>query len=141
MARMAENRAVLVVEDDPILQRTMAKALEDEGFRVVVAPDYQSAVQGLHGLPPSLACVDVGLPRESGYDLCEYIRKQPHLQYMPVLVTSDRAFPEDMAQAEEAGANAFLRKPFPMKKFLKYVLSLLDGPAASRPSIRRLRVF
>jgi len=41
--------------------------------------------------------------------------------------------------AEEVGANAFLKKPFTREKLLKYVITLLDGPHASRPSVRRLR--
>ncbi len=123
-----------------MLQRTMAKALEEASFKVVPALDYESAVRCLKQLRPSLACVDLALPRESGYEVCEYIRKQPELIYIPILVTSDRAFPEDMAHAEEAGANAFLKKPFPMKKLLKYIVALLDGPNSSRPSVRRLRL-
>src|SRR3984957_15243419 len=134
------ERVILVVEDDPMLQRSMAKALEEVNFKVIQALDYESAVRCLRELRPSLACVDLALPRESGYELCEYIRKQPELIYIPILVTSDRAFPEDMAHAEEAGANAFLKKPFPMKKLLKYVVALLDGPHSTRPSVRRLRI-
>jgi DNA-binding response OmpR family regulator len=134
------ERVILVVEDDPILQRSMAKALEEANFKVVQSLDYESAVRCLRELRPSLACVDLSLPRESGYEVCEYIRKQPELIYIPILVTSDRAFPEDMAHAEEAGANAFLKKPFPMKKLLKYIVALLDGPNSSRPSVRRLRL-
>ncbi len=134
------ERVILVVEDDPILQRSMAKALEEAKFRVMSALDYESAVRCLRELRPSMVCVDLALPRESGYEVCEYIRKQPELIYIPILVTSDRAFPEDMAHAEEAGANAFLKKPFPMKKLLKYVVALLDGPNSSRPSVRRLRL-
>lgn len=134
------RRSVLVVEDDPVLQRLMAKTLESEKFSVVVALDYESAVRQLALKKPSLATIDLQLPRESGFELCEYIRRQPELIYVPILVTSDRAYPEDMAHAEEAGANAFLRKPFTMKQLVKYVHAVLDGPHSSRPSVRRLRL-
>jgi DNA-binding response OmpR family regulator len=133
-------RTILVVEDDPVLQRTMAKGLEDAKFIVKTALDYETAVGILKTLRPSLACIDLALPRQSGYELCEYIRKQPELIYVPIVVTSDRAFPEDMAHAEEAGANAFLKKPFAPDKLTKYVFALLDGPNSSRPSVRRLRL-
>lgn len=134
------RRLVLVVEDDPVLQRMMARTLENEKFQVVVALDYESAVRQLAIKKPSLATIDLQLPRESGFELCEYIRKQPELVYVPILVTSDRAYPEDMAHAEEAGANAFLRKPFTMRQLVKYVHAILDGPHSSRPSVRRLRL-
>ncbi|HEX8793395.1 MAG TPA: response regulator [Polyangiaceae bacterium] len=135
-----QRRLVLVVEDDPVLQRLMAKHLETANFEVVVALDYEQAVRQLGVQKPSLACIDLELPRESGYELCEYIRKQPELVYVPIMVTSERGYPEDMANAEEAGANAFLKKPFTMAKLLKYVHAVLDGPHSSRPSVRRLRL-
>jgi DNA-binding response OmpR family regulator len=134
------ERVVLVVEDDPTLQRSMARYLEAASFQVVTALYYETAVRSLSEGRPSLVCVDLALPRESGYELCEHIRKRTELNSIPILVTSERAFPEDMAHAEEAGANAFLKKPFPMKKLLKYVVALLDGPHSTRPSVRRLRI-
>ena len=134
-------RTILVVEDDPVLQRAMAKGLEAAKFTVRTAIDYETAVGILKGMRPSLVCVDLALPRESGYDLCEHIRGPLGLERVPILVTSDSGFPEDMACAEQAGANAFLKKPFPPEKLIKYVLALLDGPNSSRPSVRRLRIM
>lgn len=134
------RRVALIVEDDPALQQPMRARLVDMGFDVLSALDYQSAVKQLEGKKPDIVVVDLGLPRESGYELCEYIRKQAALFYVPILVISERSFPEDMAHAEEAGANAFLRKPFSMQRLAKYIEALLDGPHASRPSVRRLRI-
>ena len=134
------RRLALVVEDDPILQRAMIEHLEAEAFEVRAAFDYDTAVRHLEACVPDVACVDLGLPIESGYSLCEHIRRQSRFAGVPILVTSERSFPEDMANAEEAGANAFLKKPFSMKQLIKYVGALLDGPHASRPSVRRLRI-
>jgi DNA-binding response OmpR family regulator len=133
-------RIALVVEDDPILQRAMIEHLETYDFEVRAAYDYDAAVRHLEAFVPDVACVDLGLPSESGYSLCEHVRRQKRLAGVPILVTSERGFPEDMAHAEEAGANAFLRKPFTMKQLTKYVNALLDGPHPSRPSVRRLRL-
>jgi two-component system chemotaxis response regulator CheY len=88
---------------------------------------------------PNLICLDLTLPRESGFEVCEHMQRDMRLRFVPILVMSDRASPEDMAQAEQVGANAFLKKPFTAAKLLKYVNTLLDGPHASRPSVRRLR--
>jgi DNA-binding response OmpR family regulator len=134
------KRVALVVEDDPGLQAEMARHLEQSKFLVLRAFDFEAAVRHLTTLKPDVACVDLGLPSESGYELCEHIRSRPNLVGLPIIVTSDRGFPEDMAHAEEAGANAFLKKPFSMAVLLKYVSTVLDGPAASRPSVRQLRL-
>ncbi len=138
---MSARKHVLVVEDDPVLQRAMARTLEDARFEVMTALDYEAAVQSLRKRRPTIVCVDLGLPRESGYELCEHIRKQQEFVAVPILVTSDRTFPEDMAHAEEAGANAFLKKPFTMAKLLTYVEALLDGSPSSTPSMRLLQMM
>lgn len=133
-------RIALVVEDDPILQRAMADHLKGADFQVLTARDFDAAVMHLSTVKPDIACIDLGLPSASGYELCEHIRSQPQLASLPILVASGRSFPEDMAHAEEAGANAFLKKPFTMNQLLTYVSALLDGPHSSRPGVRRLRL-
>jgi DNA-binding response OmpR family regulator len=130
----------LVVEDDPFLQRQIARELEEARFDVRTAFDFSAALRHLGASRPYFACIDLGLPSESGYELCEYIRRRPELSGLPILVTSERGSPEDMAHAEEAGANAYLKKPFAMKKLMRYVSALLDGPPTSRPHVRTLRL-
>lgn len=133
------KRTILLVEDHPPEREAIRRVLIGQDFRVEATADYHGAVTLLTGSVPSLVCLDLTLPRESGFELCEYIRSDPRLRFVPVLVMSERSSPEDMAHAEYVGANAFLKKPFTREKLLKYVITLLDGPHASRPSVRRLR--
>lgn len=132
-------RTILVVEDHPPEREAVVRILEGQEFRVETATDYQAAVKIMETRIPTLVCLDLTLPRESGFELCEYMQREPRLRFVPILVMSDRASPEDMAHAEAVGANAFLKKPFTAQRLVKYVTTLLDGPHASRPSVRRLR--
>jgi DNA-binding response OmpR family regulator len=133
------KRTVLLVEDHPPEREMIRRALMSQHFHVATAVDYHGAVDYLSKSAPHLVCLDLTLPRESGFELCEYIRSDQKLRLVPILVVSDRSSPEDMAQAEYVGANAFLKKPFTRERLVKYVITLLDGPHASRPSVRRLR--
>ncbi|MCL2449961.1 MAG: response regulator [Polyangiaceae bacterium] len=133
------KRTVLLVEDHPQEREAIKRNLVAHDFHVETAADYRAAVAYLSQAVPSLVCLDLTLPRESGFELCEYIRNDARHKFVPVLVVSDRSSPEDMAHAEYVGANAFLKKPFTREKLMKYVMTLLDGPHASRPSVRRLR--
>ena len=133
------KRTVVLVEGHPSEREIVRQALVDQDFRVQVASDYHGAIGQLSKLVPHLVCLNLALPRESGFELCEYIRSESRLRFVPILVMSDRSSPEDMAHAEYAGANAFLKKPFSRDKLIKYVIALLDGPHTSRPSVRRLR--
>lgn len=133
------KRTVVLVENHPSERETIRQALIDQDFRVESSVDYHGAIGQLAKITPHLVCLNLTLPRESGFELCEYIRNQARLRFVPILVMSDRSTPEDMAHAEYAGANAFLKKPFTREKLIKYVTALLDGPHTSRPSVRRLR--
>jgi DNA-binding response OmpR family regulator len=133
------KRVVVLVEDHPTQREAIRRCLVEKNFHVESASDYHGAIKVLAECVPDLLCLDITLPRESGLELCEYIRSDQRLRAIPILVISDRSSPEDMANAEEAGANAFLKKPFTRDKLLKYVVVLLDGPHASSPSVRRLR--
>jgi CheY-like chemotaxis protein len=133
------KRTILLVEDHPSEREAVRRMLVGMDFDVDVTSDYHGAIALLATRVPSLVCTDLTLPRESGLELCEYIRGDVRLRSVPVLVMSEHSSPEDMAHAEYVGANAFLKKPFPRERLLKYVITLLDGPQASRPSVRRLR--
>ena len=122
------RRLALIVEDDPELQLAMSERLERMDFEVRSALHYEAAVGQLQatGEAPSLVCVDLELPTRSGYELCEFIRGDLRLERVPILVTSDSGFPKAVACAEEAGADAFLEKPFSMRAFSGCVEALLE---------------
>ena len=93
-------------------------------FRVLSASHYDGAVRHLAALEFHVVCIDVGLPNKSGYELCEHIHGSLGLAGLPILMTSEHGSCEDMAYAEEAGGDAFLRKPFSMRRFNQCVESL-----------------
>src|SRR5512135_950594 len=115
------KRVVLVVEDEPLQRERVKLWLESEKFDVECASEYASALKALDKGTPAIACVDLTLPRESGLDLVEAIRKHAKGVTVPIIVMSERHSPEDMAEAERVGANAFLKKPFARPLLLKYV--------------------
>jgi two-component system, OmpR family, response regulator len=140
------RRIALVVEDDPRLQKAISKGLGRIEFNVLLASHFDAAVEHLEVRRPDIVCVDVGLPSKSGYELCEHIRASARLAGLPIIVTSEHGSPSAIAQAEDAGGNVFLRKPFPMRELVRCVESLLVGEALDcrgravlepRPSERR----
>jgi DNA-binding response OmpR family regulator len=132
------RRVALVVEDEPLLRERVRLWLTSDKFDVECASEYASALRAMEGCSPAIACVDLTLPRESGLDLVEAIRRHANGAHLPIIVMSDRHSPEDMAEAERVGANAFLKKPFARPLLLKYVRWMLEGPHATSPSIRDL---
>jgi two-component system phosphate regulon response regulator PhoB len=133
---------MLIVEDDPILLSQMIQFVRKElRMNPLGAEDYYRAILQLEQGPIDLASIDLRLPRESGYDLCVYLRAKPASKEIPILVTGEQAVPADLAQAEEAGANLFLEKPFSMRELAVHVAALIERPKLSRPGLRFLRLF
>ena len=135
----AQRPIALVVEDDPELQEQVSAQLVRMGFDVLAALHYDAAIAHLDGAKPQLALIDIELPTQSGYEVCEYMRNQLGLTEVPILMTSESRHPEVMAYAEEAGADAFLGKPFLMNDLARYVDALVARRKRSEPRIWRLR--
>ena len=85
-----------------------------------------------------IVCIDLRLPRDSGYEVCEFIRRTPKLSDVPILVMSEHASVADRAHAEEAGADGFLPKPFSLKQFNEQVRALMAGDPLSMRRLRRI---
>ena len=100
MVRNGKNGAkqlALIVDDDPDLLKSMVAQLTGMNFEVLDALHYDAAVLHLSSRQPHLVCLDVDLPRQSGYELCEYIRGPLGLMRVPILMMCESGYPEDMA--------------------------------------------
>ncbi len=127
--KLPARKLVLVVEDEPSSQRRISRHLTDAGYDVLLARHVRDAIAILETTPPHVVCVDLVLPRESGYDLCEFMRTSETLRHIPVIAISERTSPLERAHAEEAGASRFLLKPVELDRLAQEVGALLaDAP-------------
>src|SRR5882672_3214257 len=114
-------KLVMAVVAEPQLQLSVQRQLQALSFEVILATDAESAIRTLETRKPHLVCIDLLLPRDSGYEVCEFIQKHPRLHDAQVLVISDRASAADRAHAEEAGADGFLPKTFTLNQLNEQV--------------------
>jgi DNA-binding response OmpR family regulator len=133
-----ERRIVIIVEDDPRLLQAMSDSVAGMNLDVLPAKHYDAAVRHLEGRRAHLVCVDIGLPDRSGYELCEYMRSRSGFARVPILATGEHGTSHDLAQAEYAGANGFLLKPFGIRKFTLCVQSMLEGRRGRTSPMRDL---
>jgi DNA-binding response OmpR family regulator len=123
------KKRVLVVEDDPTLLQTVSKHLTKRGLEVQATKDSETALRAIGDRVPDLVCVDLHLPRESGYEVCETIRNVLKLKDLPILLMGDSNSPEARAFAEEAGADRYLTKPFSLSQLDAMIDPLLRTEA------------
>ena len=131
-------KMALAVISERALQRLVYRQLRGQLFDVIMVADAEAAVRVLELRKPHLVCIDLLLPRASGYEVCEFIRSSGRLRDVPVLVMSDRISAADRAHAEEAGADGFLPKPFSIHQFSEQVRALMAGAPLSMRGLRKI---
>lgn len=121
---MEEKATVLICDDDERLRELMHVTLTPE-YDCVEAADADSALELFRATHPAIALLDVMLPGKSGIDLLREVRADPELANTPVIVVSAWTREGDRDVAAEAGADAFLGKPFEINELRSLVESLL----------------
>jgi DNA-binding response OmpR family regulator len=107
----------LVVERSVPLRLHLAAALRQLGFDVTTLAAGEAVYDEARRLTPSLICLDQSLPDIGGVELCERLRHMPETAAAGIIMMSTRRSPVDRAQAELAGADEYLAKPFDMTMF------------------------
>jgi CheY-like chemotaxis protein len=123
-------RLALVVEDDPDTQSALAAYLEQDGWEIELASDGDDALRITRERRPELVCLDLNLPDISGYDVCERIRSDPALAGTIIVMMSARATIDVRAYSLEAGADAYLAKPYELEE----LSATIERFFATRPS-------
>jgi two-component system KDP operon response regulator KdpE len=106
---------ILVVEDEPQMQRFLRASLTSHGFRVLEASSGAAAIVEATTHNPNLVLLDLGLPDVDGIDLTRRLREWSRV---PIIVISARGREEDKVEALDAGADDYLTKPFGVNELL-----------------------
>lgn len=127
-------KTVLVVDDERNIRRTLQLVLEGEGYRVIHAEAAEEALDLLArpDSPVDLAIVDVKLPRMSGLEALERVKKDDALASTPVIVISGHATVNDAVQAIKLGAADFFEKPLNRERVLVSVRNVLEAEKTRR---------
>lgn len=126
-AGMDGGPLVLVVEDEDSVRQMVALALKALGYRTTVFSDGADAATAIDdGQTADAVLLDVRMPKMSGIDLLRHIRSAPERAMLPVVAMS--AYNDELQAREmiDAGANAFLGKPFTIDELRSTLLALVQ---------------
>ena len=114
---------VLIVDDEVSLRSVLARMLTDEGCRVLTASDGAEAQSILRTTqePISVVVLDWMMPQMTGIELLRWMKKQPHIEHIPVIMLTALDDPERIKEGIDAGAFYYLVKPF-QKPLLQSIL-------------------
>lgn len=119
---MAENRKILLVEDDRNLLDALKYNMLKEGYTVFAAGDGAEGLDIARREKPDLIILDVMLPSISGFEVCRILRKETSV---PILILSARADETDKVVGLDIGADDYVTKPFNLRELLARVRALL----------------
>jgi CheY-like chemotaxis protein len=117
---------ILVVDDDPVIQKLLAVNFEMEGYHVVTASDGEEALDRVAAERPAVV-LDVMMPKVDGIEVLRRIKASPITANTPVLLLSAKAQAQDIDDGMAAGADFYLTKPFEPLDLLDRVAWLLRG--------------
>jgi DNA-binding response OmpR family regulator len=127
---MAEK--ILVVEDEPALQDTLAYNLTRQGYQVQMAVDGHEALTVARTFQPDLIVLDIMLPGLDGFEVCRILRQEMNV---PIVMLTARDDEIDRVIGLEMGADDYILKPFSMREFLARIKAHLRRERMIREEI------
>ncbi len=114
---------ILVVEDDPAVQKALRRLFETEGYAVETQSDGRSALDSFQASAPAAVVLDLRLPRVSGRDVCKELKALAPT--LPIVVLSAASDVSDKVLLLELGADDYVTKPFSPRELLARVRAAL----------------
>ncbi|MBT3338424.1 MAG: response regulator transcription factor [Anaerolineae bacterium] len=116
------SEKILVVEDEPALQETIAYNLKKQGYEVEIVGDGHAALEAARKLTPDLLLLDIMLPGLDGFEITRILRRGMNI---PIIMLTARDDEIDRVVGLEMGADDYLTKPFSMRELMARVKAQL----------------
>lgn len=107
---MANKPKILLIEDDSFLSSMYVTKLEISGFEVEAAEDGESGLEKVKSFNPDLVLLDIILPKMSGFEVLENIRKDADTKDIPVIMLTNLSQRDDVERGLDLGAQDYLIK-------------------------------
>lgn len=118
------RRTVLYVEDNAVNRRIVRDLLARTSYEVVEAFDGEAGVARSLEIRPDLILMDIQLPKISGLEAMKRIREHPEMGAVPIIAITSFALAGDDVKAKQAGATAYLAKPYSPRELLALIRRL-----------------
>lgn len=124
---------ILVADDNLTVQRMASEMLTEEGMDVITVANGMAAIKKLPDVKPLVVVADVDMPGKNGYEVCDFVKSQPDLGYVRVLLVVSDSDPLDGSRGVEVRADGVVKKPFDRQSFVSIVMKSLGEAQALCP--------
>lgn len=119
------GRKILLIEDEKDMVYAVTLQLESSGYKIITALDGQEGLKTARIEKPDLIILDLMLPKMDGYKVCGLLKADIRYNKIPIIMFTARAQESDKKMGEEAGADAYITKPFDPQALLTKIKELL----------------
>ena len=116
--------AILVIEDEALLAKSIARTLRRQGHRVETGGDGDSALRLWREFQPDLMLLDLNMSKVDGREVLRQMREDPELRQTVVIVLTTSRQEEDIVRTYDLGVNSFITKPLDLAQFFRVVKTL-----------------
>ena len=109
---MNEPLQILIVDDNEMNRDMLSRRLKRQEYEVLMAEDGERALEMIQENPIDLVLLDIMMPKLSGYEVLEEIKKNPTMKHLPVIMISAVDDLDSVVKCIELGAEDYLFKPF-----------------------------
>ncbi|MDD5408906.1 MAG: response regulator [Candidatus Omnitrophica bacterium] len=120
-----DKTKLLIIDDEPGLVEMLTMRLEANDYQVISASDGREGLDRARNENPDLIILDLMLPEIDGYKVCRMLKTDERYKQIPVIFFTARVQASDIKSGEEAGAQAYISKPFEPDILLAKVAQLL----------------
>ena len=121
---------IVIVEDEPDAANLFEEMLRIDNYDVIKTHSGGGALAVLQTERPDAVLLDIMMPDISGIDVLRFMRREPSLMHIPVVIVSAKALPSDIRTGMEAGATAYLTKPVGLDELRQTVRDVLHAAPA-----------
>jgi DNA-binding response OmpR family regulator len=114
---LVKDITVLLVDDDPLIHKIVEASLMKDNFRVLYASNGEAGLAMAQQNKPDVVLLDVVMPGMDGFEVCQKLRQDPYLQYVPIIILTALDDRDSKVQGLEAGADDYICKPFDKLEF------------------------
>lgn len=118
-------KKILIVDDEPNIVMSLEYTFKKNNYQVFIARDGQEALDIVKTVFPDVIILDVMMPMVDGYATLEQIKKDVNLNHSKVIFLSAKNKESDIEKGLSLGADAYMTKPFSIKKIVDQVSELL----------------
>jgi len=124
-------KKLLLADDSVTIQRVIELTFSGEDIQVLAVGDGEAAIASISAEKPDIVLADIGMPKRSGYEVSAFVKNNPELAHIPVLLLAGAFEPVDDAKAKEARCDGVLIKPFEPQHVIARVRELMSGAKGS----------